>query len=70
MSKDLDYDTRWRTIQIHAAGHVVGAIIFAGLALGMGLALGGFIKPQSDRCIPERPVELFASHITNLSENG
>lgn len=46
----------WNTVRAHAAGHVIGAIVFASLALGVGLVLGGFVSP--DRC--SAPVELWA----------
>jgi hypothetical protein len=49
----------WRAVQVHAAGHVIGATMFAALALGAGLVLGGFVS-SPDRCVPV-PVELLAS---------
>ncbi len=46
-------ENSWKSVQIHAAGHVIGAIIFALFALGFGLAIGGFVNPPC-HCDPAR----------------
>jgi hypothetical protein len=48
-----------KTVLLHSAAHVIGAIAFAGMALGFGLAIGGFVAPPARQCVPA-PVELTA----------
>jgi hypothetical protein len=59
MTDRLPNDNPWKTVQFHAAGHVVGAIVFAGLAVGFGLAVGALAVPEN-KCIA-LPIELIAS---------